>query len=104
MADLLDATVGTAFATAVIGTVGAGLDLSVTWPAHGWLLALAVVGQVVGWTLIASALPRLPATSVSVLILAQPMLSVLCCGCSSTRHCRWSRPPAWSSCWRRWWR
>ena len=74
---LLDATVGTAFATAVIGVVGGGLDLAVTWPAHGWLLALAVVGQVVGWTLIAYALPRLPAISVSVLILAQPMLSVL---------------------------
>ncbi|HEY5727135.1 MAG TPA: DMT family transporter [Acidimicrobiia bacterium] len=74
---LLDATIGTALATAVIGTVGGGLDLDVSWPAQGWLIALAVVGQVVGWTLIAYALPRLPAISVSVLILAQPMLSVL---------------------------
>jgi drug/metabolite transporter (DMT)-like permease len=74
---LLDATIGTALATAIIGTVGGGLDLDVGWPAQGWLIALAVVGQVVGWTLIAYALPRLPAITVSVLILAQPMLSVL---------------------------
>jgi drug/metabolite transporter (DMT)-like permease len=74
---LLDATIGTALATAVIGTIGGGLDLDVGWPAVGWLIALAVVGQVVGWALIAYALPRLPAISVSVLILAQPMLAVV---------------------------
>lgn len=74
---LLDATIGIAVTTAVIGLIGGGLDLTPTWPAHGWLVAVAIVGQVVGWTLISYALPLLPAITVSVLILTQPMLSVL---------------------------
>ncbi len=74
---LLDATLGAAVATFVIGGIGGSLDLRPDWPAQGWLIALALLGQVVGWTLIVYALPRLPALTVSVLILVQPMLSVL---------------------------
>ena len=48
-----------------------------SWPEHGWLLALALVAQVVGWLLIAAALPRVPALETSVLLLLQPMLTVL---------------------------
>ncbi len=48
-----------------------------TWPAHGWLLVLAVGSQVVGWQLIAAALPRLPALETSVFLLMQPMLTAV---------------------------
>ena len=41
--------------------------------ALGWLLALALTAQVVGWLLISSSLPRLPAALTSVLLLAQPV-------------------------------
>lgn len=41
--------------------------------AVGWLAALALTAQVVGWLLISSSLPRLPAALTSVLLLAQPV-------------------------------
>ncbi len=74
---LLDATVGMLAASAIIGVVAGDLSLVPTWPAHLWLAALAVLGQVIGWTLLAFALPRLPALTVSMIILAQPMLAVV---------------------------
>ena len=37
------------------------VNLAPSWPSHGWLLALAVSSQVVGWLLISISLPRLPA-------------------------------------------
>ena len=44
--------------------------------ALGWLALLAVSAQVVGWMLISSSLPRLPAALTSVLLLAQPVGSL----------------------------
>ena len=48
-----------------------------TWPAHGWLALLALTAQVIGWLLIASALPRLPAVETSVLLMAQPVFAFI---------------------------
>jgi multidrug transporter EmrE-like cation transporter len=46
--------------------------------AHLWLLLLAVGSQVIGWLLIGSALPKLPATETSVLLLGQqPVFAVI---------------------------
>lgn len=74
---LLDATIAAALGSAVAG-VGLGeLDLAPTWPAHGWLLLLAVSAQVIGWLLITASLPRLPAAVSSVLLTAQPAATVL---------------------------
>jgi drug/metabolite transporter (DMT)-like permease len=70
-------TIGTAVATGVVGGVVGELDVSWSWPAHGWLIALALGSQVVGWLLIGYALPRLPAVETSVLLLLQPMATVL---------------------------
>ncbi|MEX2534653.1 MAG: DMT family transporter [Trueperaceae bacterium] len=53
------------------------LDFVPEWPAHSWLLTLAVVSQVVGWLSITTALPRLPALETSIILLAQPMGAVL---------------------------
>jgi drug/metabolite transporter (DMT)-like permease len=74
---MLDATLGAALGLGVIGLGEGGLDLLVTWPAHGWMLALAVSSQVVGWQLIAAALPRLPALETSVSLLLQPVLATV---------------------------
>jgi hypothetical protein len=38
-----------------------------------WLVVLALTSQVLGWMLISSSLPRLPAALTSVLLLAQPV-------------------------------
>ena len=48
-----------------------------SWPAHGWLVLLALTSQVLGWLLIASSLPRLPAALTSVTLTIQPVGSVL---------------------------
>lgn len=70
---LLDTTVGTAVGTAVAGLATGTIDFGFDWPAHGWLLILAVAAQVFGWLLIGWALPRLPALTTSVLIMMQPV-------------------------------
>ncbi|MFQ5946343.1 MAG: DMT family transporter, partial [Anaerolineae bacterium] len=74
---LLDATLGAAAASLAIGVLDPSFQLAPVWPAHGWLLGLAVAVQIGGWLLIATALPRLPALETSVLLLLQPMLTVV---------------------------
>jgi drug/metabolite transporter (DMT)-like permease len=64
-------------AVGAIGSFGGPLDLAWAWPAHGWLLALALGSQVAGWLLITYALPRLPAVESSVLLLLQPAATLL---------------------------
>lgn len=70
----------TAFATvfaAVGGVVIGDVDFAPSWPAHAWLLLLALSSQVVGWLLISLSLPRLPAALTSVLLTIQPVGSVI---------------------------
>jgi drug/metabolite transporter (DMT)-like permease len=74
---LLDATAASAVVAALSGVVVGDLDLVPSWPAHGWLVLLAVSSQVVGWLLISVSLPRLPAALTSVLLLIQPATTVL---------------------------
>ncbi len=71
-ATLMAALVGIA-AGALLGE----LDLRPSWPAHGWLVTLALTSQVVGWLLIALALPRLPASLTSIMLTVQPVGSVV---------------------------
>jgi drug/metabolite transporter (DMT)-like permease len=74
---LFDATASAAVvAIAVSATYGA-VDLVPDWPSHGWLLLLALSSQVVGWLLISVSLPRLPAAVTSLLLLIQPVSSVI---------------------------
>jgi drug/metabolite transporter (DMT)-like permease len=75
---LFDASLGASLATLASGLLtDPGFSLAFTWPAHGWLILLALGPQVVGWLLILTALPRLPALETSVMLLAQPMLTVV---------------------------
>ncbi|NNL97486.1 MAG: DMT family transporter [Acidimicrobiia bacterium] len=74
---LLDATVGTVVGAGVLALFDASFDIAPSWPAHGWLLAIALVSQVAGWLAISYALPRLPAIDTSVLLLLQPAAAVL---------------------------
>jgi drug/metabolite transporter (DMT)-like permease len=52
-------------------------DLVPSWPAHAWLVTLALSSQVVGWLLISASLPRLPAAQTSLLLTIQPVCSVM---------------------------
>jgi drug/metabolite transporter (DMT)-like permease len=52
-------------------------DLVPSWPSAGWLITLALTSQVLGWLLISSSLPRLPAAITSVLLTIQPVGSMV---------------------------
>jgi drug/metabolite transporter (DMT)-like permease len=74
---LFTATLSAAAMSLLIGLPLGELELVPTWPAHGWLLLLALAVQVVGWLLISTSLPRLPAAVTSVVLTIQPVGSVL---------------------------
>jgi drug/metabolite transporter (DMT)-like permease len=74
---LFDVTLVAALTIAAAGAVLGELRLGPSWPAHGWLAVLALTSQVLGWLLITSSLPRLPAALTSVLLTIQPVGSVL---------------------------
>ena len=71
-----DATAGAAIASLAFGLAFGGLGLHPLWPALGWLALLALLSQTLGWLLITSSLPRLPAAVSSLLLLLQPAASL----------------------------
>ena len=73
---LFDATAVSVLVSVALGPVAGGIDLVPRWPAHGWLVLLALTSQVLGWLLIAVSLPRVPAALTSVVLLLQPVASV----------------------------
>ena len=74
---LFDATAVTTVTAIVVGAALGEADLVPSWPAHGWLVTLALTSQVLGWLLISSSLPRLPAAITSVLLTIQPVGSMV---------------------------
>jgi drug/metabolite transporter (DMT)-like permease len=74
---LFDATWVAAVVSVAAGTVIGDADLVPSWPAHAWLLLLALSSQVLGWLLISASLPRLPAALTSLLLTIQPVGSVV---------------------------
>ena len=73
---LFDATAAATVVAVAAGAVIGDVDLAPAWPAHGWLVVLALTSQVLGWLLISLSLPRLPAAMTSVLLTIQPVGSV----------------------------
>lgn len=74
---LADATAGGAAGSLLLGLMFGGLRLEMPWASFGWLLVLAITSQTVGWLLITSSLPRLPAALSSLLLLLQPAAALL---------------------------
>ncbi len=74
---LMEATAGGLLTILVFGLFGGGIDFAPTFPAHGWLIAVALGAQVGGWLLIGYALPRLPAVEIATIILVQPVLTMI---------------------------
>jgi len=77
LAALRDITLTAGAVSLVAGALWQGIDLAPSWAAFGWLLALAISGQVLGWLALATALPRLSARVGSSLLLLQPVGAVL---------------------------
>ncbi|MBW3603210.1 MAG: DMT family transporter [Actinobacteria bacterium] len=74
---LFDATFAGAVVAAGGGLAAGDLVLPPAWPAHGWLVLLALTAQVLAWLLLSVSLPRLPAVVTSLLLLLQPVGAVL---------------------------
>ena len=74
---LFDATAVAAVASAIVGAAIGRADFAPTWPEHGWLVLLALSSQVLGWMLISTSLPRLPAAVTSILLTIQPVGSMI---------------------------
>jgi drug/metabolite transporter (DMT)-like permease len=74
---LLEATAGAAVGALLVAPFDSGFSIMPEWPGHGWLLALALGAQVVGWLLISYSLPRMEAWETSILLVLQPVGTVL---------------------------
>lgn len=70
------ATAAATGATGVIGAATGGIALALPAAAWGWLVALALLGQVLSWLLLGAATPRLAPGVAASLLLLQPVLAV----------------------------
>ena len=74
---LFHATLAAALCVLPVGWLLGELELQTSWEAFWWLVTLALTSQVLGWLLIAAALPRVPAAISSVVLTFQPVSAVL---------------------------
>src|SRR6266487_4580476 len=74
---LAEATAGAAASSLLLGLLFGGLQLQIPWPSFWWLLLLSLTSQTIGWLLITSSLPRLPAAVSSLLLLLQPAAALV---------------------------
>jgi drug/metabolite transporter (DMT)-like permease len=73
---LLSLTLGSLLVTTPVAAME-GVAAPAGWPADGWLVALALGSQVVGWLLLTSSIHQLPAAATSVALLVQPVLALV---------------------------
>ena len=73
---LFDMSIVATLCSLVLGLAIGADDLAPSWPSAGWLMALALTSQVLGWLLITVSLPRLPAAMTSLILTIQPIGSV----------------------------
>jgi drug/metabolite transporter (DMT)-like permease len=74
---LFDATASAAVFSALAGVAIGDIDWTPGLESQAWLLLLALSSQVLGWLLISVSLPRLPAAITSIVLMLQPMTTVL---------------------------
>jgi drug/metabolite transporter (DMT)-like permease len=74
---LFDATLSGAVFSAIGGLAVGDIDWVPGLEAQFWLVLLALSSQVLGWLLISVSLPRLPAVLTSILLMLQPVSTVL---------------------------
>jgi drug/metabolite transporter (DMT)-like permease len=74
---IFDATVTCGLTALVAGVVLGDFDPVPSLPMHAWLLLLALSAQVAGQVMIATALPRLPAVTTSLILLIQPVVATV---------------------------
>jgi len=70
-------TASTMVVAIVFGLVSSELNPVPYLPAHAWLVLVGITSQSIGYLVISISLPRLPATLVSIILLAQPVATVV---------------------------
>ena len=70
-------TASTAVVAIVVGSLLGELDPMPAWPSHGWLVLVGITSQSIGYLIISISLPRLPASLVSIILLTQPVATVV---------------------------
>jgi drug/metabolite transporter (DMT)-like permease len=70
-------TASTMACAVLFGALTGELDPIPHWPNHGWLLLVGITSQSLGYLVISISLPRLPASLVSVILMAQPVGTVV---------------------------
>ncbi|HET7180866.1 MAG TPA: DMT family transporter, partial [Candidatus Limnocylindrales bacterium] len=71
------ATASTAVCSIVVGILLGELDPVPSFPSHFWLILVGVTSQSIGYLVISISLPRLPAALTSIILLAQPVATVV---------------------------
>lgn len=71
------ATVFVVIAASLIGVIGGDLDPAPSLESLAWLAILGVTAQSAGYLLISISLPRLPAVITSIILLAQPVMTMI---------------------------
>jgi drug/metabolite transporter (DMT)-like permease len=66
----------TALIALMVGTTLGTLDLTPGWDSMFWLILLGISAQSIGYIFISLSLPRLPAVVTSIILLAQPVVSI----------------------------
>ncbi|MEX1345164.1 MAG: DMT family transporter [Candidatus Limnocylindrales bacterium] len=74
---IFDATITCGLTALAAGLIVGDFDAVPSLPTHAWLLLLALTAQVGGPVMIATALPRLPAATTSLILLIQPVLATV---------------------------
>ena len=74
---LFHATLASALVVLPAGWLLGELELRTSWESFAWLVTLALTSQVLGWLLIATALPLAKAAISSVVLTLQPVAAVL---------------------------
>jgi drug/metabolite transporter (DMT)-like permease len=74
---LAHATAAGAITAALLGWCSGELALQPAWSAQGWLLLLALSGQVLAWLLLTVPTSRLPASATSLVLTLQPIFGLL---------------------------
>ena len=74
---LLLATASALVVTALLGSLLGELQWTPVWPGQGWLVALALSSQVIGWLLISIPIFVLPASVTAIVLSLQPASAVV---------------------------
>jgi drug/metabolite transporter (DMT)-like permease len=73
-------TASTMVVAIAFGVLSRELDPIPHFPSHAWLILVGITSQSIGYLVISISLPRLPASLVSIILMVQPVATVILAG------------------------